>query len=66
MSITARQLVDIEQTGPTRFRGRHNQRNHTEALYGGQCLAKRSRLRRVQRPVSRRIRSTAIFSAAAP
>jgi len=38
VSITARQLVDIEQTGPTRFRSRHNQRNHTEALYGGQVL----------------------------
>jgi len=36
--ITAEQLIDLEQTGPTRFRSSYSQSNHTEALYGGQVL----------------------------
>jgi acyl-CoA thioesterase-2 len=35
---TAAELIDLEQTGPTGFRSRHNQRNHGDALFGGQVL----------------------------
>jgi len=38
MGITAHQLLDLEQAAPTRLLSRHNQRNHTEALFGGQVV----------------------------
>jgi acyl-CoA thioesterase-2 len=37
--ITAAELLDLEETGPGRFRAWNHQRNHTAALYGGQIVA---------------------------
>jgi acyl-CoA thioesterase-2 len=38
-SITAAQLLDLEPLATNRFRSRHNQTNHTDALFGGQFIA---------------------------
>lgn len=37
-AMTARQLADLEQTGPCQFHSRHGQRNPAGSLYGGQLL----------------------------